>query len=123
MFSSSWESYKSALSKLKHNFQEFQLSNCGNENFMFWNVYLLEIFPILRDFELPVRKGDFNLYLAAIRRSLPLFFATGRSNYSRWGPLFYQDCLDLQRKFPDLYRHFKNGYFVCRMTNRSNSCI
>ena len=84
---------------------------------------MLEIFPILRDFELSVWKADFNMYIAAIRRSLPLFFATGRSNYSRWVPLFYQDCLDLQRKFPDLYRHFKNGHFVCRMTNRSNSCI
>ena len=70
-----------------------------------------------------VRKGDWDLFIDAVLRSLPLFFATGRSNYSRWGSLFYQDCLDLQRKFPDLYSHFTKGLFVCHLTKRGGSGI
>ena len=29
----------------------------------------------------------------------------------------------MQRKFPDLYRHFKKGNFVCYLTQRSTSGI
>lgn len=119
-----WETSKLSLINLKERFYEFCINNnCGNENFVYWNLFIHQIFPILRDHELSVRKGDWDLYVDSIQRSLPLFFVTGRSNYSRWGPFFYQDCLDLQRKFPMLYKHFKKGMFVCNMTQRSTSGI
>ena len=81
------------------------------------------MYPTLRDFELSVRKGDWDLFMSAVRRCLSLFFGTGRTNYSRWGPLFYQDCLDLQQKFPTLYKHFKKGFFVCHLSQRHASGI
>ena len=37
--------------------------------------------------------------------------------------VFQQALLDLQRKFPVLYRHFKEGNFVAKMTGRSASGI
>ena len=56
-----------------------------------------------------------------MERSLEIFFGTGKTNYSRYGALFYQDCLDVQRKF--LYKHFKDGNFVCYLSERKGSAI
>ena len=100
------ESSKSCASPLQKLFQEYQNTT---ENFVYWNIFLHNLFPTLRNFELSVRKGDWDLFLDAVLHSLPIFFATG--------------CLDLQRKFPGLYRHFKNGMFVCNLTERSTSGI
>ena len=88
-----------------------------------WNIFLQYLYPTLCDFELSVRKGDWDLFIAAVRRCLPIFFAMGRTNYRRWAPLFYQDCLDLQSKFPDLYQHSKKGFFVCYLTKRSTLVV
>ena len=106
-FVGAWESSKLSVSSLKQLFDEYKISNQSNENFRYWDIFLRDMYPTLRDFELSVRKGDWGLFLDAVQRSLPIFFATGRSNYSRWAPIFYQDCLDLHRQFPDIYRHFK----------------
>ena len=56
-----------------------------------------------------------------MERSLEIFFGTGKTNYSRYGALFYQDYLDVQRKF--LYKHFKDGNFVCYLSERKGSAI
>ena len=54
--------------------------------------------------------------MSSIQRSLPLFFGYGKTNYSRWGPIFYEDCMDLKRKFPLIYESFINGGFVVHRT-------
>lgn len=123
-FCNEWETMKSTVQPLHELFQEYKQSRKENENMVYWNIFTSYIYPILRDFELAVRKGDWTLFLSGVKRSLGLFFATGRTNYSRFGPLFYFDSLDLQRKFPQLYRHFKEQRnFVCRLTKRSTSGI
>ena len=43
--------------------------------------------------------------------------------YSRYSPLFIDDSLDLQRKFPNIYRHFMEGGFVCYLTDKQASGI
>ena len=70
-----------------------------------------------------VRKGDWKLFTNAVSRSLDIFSAAGKPNYGRYGMLFFEDIMDLQRKFPDIYRHFNAGGFVCNMTQRSGSGI
>ena len=70
-----------------------------------------------------VRIGDWELYVSAMRRAMALFFVFGRTNYSRWGPLHLQDCLDLQRKFPQIYKVFKDKGFVMYHTNRQGSAV
>ena len=123
MFIQSWEKSKITTSTLMKHFKEFQDSNEGNENFSYWNIFLHQMYPALRDFELSVRKGDWHLFMSAVRRCIPIFFATGRTNYSRWGTIFYQDALDLQRKFPELLKHYIDGGFVCYMSERATSGI
>ena len=122
-FESCWESYKVSLDRLHKAFLEFKGSNHGNENFLYWELFLKDMFPCARDFEVSVRTGNWELFLSAVERSLGIFFGTGKPNYSRYGALFYQDCLDVQRKFPALHKHFKDGNFVCYLSERKGSAI
>ena len=103
-FESCWESYKVSLDRLHKAFLEFKGSNHGNENFLYWELFMKDMFPCARDFEVSVRTGNWELFLSAVERSLGIFFGTGKPNYSRYGALFYQDCLDVQRKFPALHK-------------------
>ena len=49
---------------------------------------------------------------------MPLFFSFGRTNYCRWGTLFLEDCLDIQRKFPGIYRCFNDDGWVMYHTRQ-----
>ena len=118
-----WELLKTGLQDVKRSFEAFKESQRGNKNFEYWDMFLNFMFPCLRDFEVAVRTGNWDLFLSAVERSLFIFFGLGKHNYSRYGPLFYQDCLDIQRTFPEIYRHFKQGYFVCHMSTRYASGI
>ena len=122
-FQNAWEMATLSVQQLRSAFKSFKQSNNGNQNFEFWDIFLDFMYPCIRDFESSVRCGKWELFLSAIERSLVIFFATGRPNYSRYGTLFYQDCLDLQRKFPDIYKHYKDGMFVCYMSERHGSGI
>ncbi len=75
-FIQSWEKSKISTSNLLNHFKEFQDSNEGNENFRYWNVFLREMYPALRDFELSVRKGDWYLFVSAVLEDVfPLYFS------------------------------------------------
>ena len=92
-----------------------------NQNIQYWSLYIDEIYPVLRDYTHAVRIGDFNLYISAHRRAMSLFFVFGKTNYSRDGSLYLQDLLQLDRKFPDINRHFKQGGFVMYHTSKTGS--
>ena len=59
----------------------------------------------------------------AVQEVFPYFFAKGRTHYSRYSPLFLDDCMDLQRKFPEIYKHFLEGGFVCYLSDGQDSGI
>lgn len=122
-FTDAWERSKVSSNKLKESFLKFLLSCESNQNYQYWNYFQHELHPILRDFELAVRKGDWDLFVSAVGRSLNVFFGGSRPNYSRYGSIFYEDMLDLQRKFPMLLKHYKAGGFVCYMSENSTSGI
>ena len=81
-----------------------------NIEFAFWNKFLTELYPILRDLNWSHREGDW--LLSALERELPLFFSYNRTNYARWGSLYYENCLKLPTKFPEIYGEFQRGYHV-----------
>ena len=64
------------------------------------------------------RESNWDLHLSAVRRAIPIFFAFGRTNYSRWTPIYYEDCLNLKRDFPDIHTTFCGGDFVVHYTLR-----
>ena len=63
------------------------------------------------------------MYVSALRRVVPLFFAFGRTNYCRWTPIHYEECLTLQEKYPLLYSAFSQGDFVVHHTVRRASGV
>ena len=77
--------------------------------FLYWDTFLDSIYPVLRDLTRSQREGDWDLYLSAIQRALPLTFAFDRVNYKRWLPLYYEDCISLKSKFPLIYESFINS--------------
>ena len=49
-----------------------------------------------------------------------MFFILNRTNYSRWVPIYFEDCCNLEAKFPILHQSFCDGNFVVHHTNRRN---
>ena len=82
-----------------------------------------DMFSFLTNFEVSVRRGQWEEYVVQCIKSIPIFFAEGQSHYSRYSLLFIDDSLDLQRKFPAIYRHFMEGGFVYYLTNKLASGI
>ena len=77
----------------------------------------------LRNLTLSLREGDWNHYVAALKETLPLFFAFDRTNYSRWGAIFYEDCLKLPIDYPNIYSEYIKGNFVVNFTSRKGSSV
>ena len=61
------------------------------------------------------RECKCELYLLALKRAIPLFFAFDRRNSLCWTPLYY-DCLLLKEVFPDLYTGFMDGDFTVQFS-------
>ena len=94
-----------------------------SENFKYWSIFLDEIFPVLNDLTQSFCQSDWCKHLSAVRRAIPLFFAFGHTNYPRWAPLYYEECLNLQKTFPLIHKSFLNGDFVAHYTNRKGSGV
>ena len=85
--------------------------------------FLEEIIPVLRGLTRSHREENWKLHLSAVRRSLSLFFAFDRTNYCRWVPLYYEDCIALEKNFPAIYASFVQGGFVVRQTLKCGSGV
>ena len=94
-----------------------------SEQFKYWCLLLDEIVTILHGLTHSHHEGDWKLHISAVRRSLPLFFAFGRTNYSHWVPLYYEDCIALEKKFPRIYESFVESRFVVRQTAKCGSAV
>ena len=94
-----------------------------SEQFQYWNKFLEEIIPILRDLTRSHQEGNWKLHLSAVHRSLSLFFAFDRTNYCHWVPLYYEDCIALEKNFPAIYASFLQGGFVVRQTLKCGSGV
>ena len=60
-----------------------------NKHFRYWSIFLDELIPVINDLTLSFRESNWLLYLSALRRAMPLFFAFDWTNYSRWVQLYY----------------------------------
>ena len=94
-----------------------------SEQFKYWCLLLDEIMPMLRDLTSSHREGAWKLHISAVRRSLPLLFVYGKTNYCRRVPLYHEDCTALEKKFPRIYESFVEGGFVVRQTANCGSAV
>ena len=92
--------------------------NCS-EQFLYWDNFLSQIFPVIRDLTPSHREGYWQLYLSAIHRVLPLCFALDRMNYKGWLPLYYEDAVALKARFPNMHARFSTSDFTVKHRKRS----
>ena len=119
-----WEKCENEMNDFSVAFQEFKERGSNDSaQFCYWNTFLQDVAPILRDLTRSHREGDWELHLSAVRRALPLCFAFDRVNYKRWLPLYYEDCVALKGTFPSIYSSFITGGFVVKQTSRSGSAV
>ena len=72
----------------------------------------------------PHRNGEWLLHISAVEGAIKLFLAFDRTNFSRWVPLYLQDCLKLEQEFPLIYGEFmEKGSFVVRHTHQKCSAV
>ena len=94
-----------------------------SNSFNYWSIFIDSIVPVLRDLTHSFREKDWSLHLSAMQRAIPLFFSFDRTNYARWAPLYFDDCLKLEEKFPILYQKFMEGDFCVQQSTRASSAV
>ena len=70
-----------------------------------------------------LRKGNFLLYIDALTKIVPWFFALGHINYARWVPINLRDMVALKHAHPDIYGEFLKGKFTVKKTTHSFSAM
>ena len=90
--------------------------------FKFWSIILqveLEIMIYVRS----LRQGDFMLYIDALTKIAPRFFALGQTDYARWIPVHLRDMVALEDKHPDVFAEFMSGNFTVKKTTHAFSAL
>ena len=94
----------------------------ASPQFKFWSIILkleLEIMIYVRS----LRECDFKLYVDALTKIAPWFFALGHTNYARWIPVHLRDMVALEDKHPDVFAEFMAGNFTVKKTPHAFSAL
>ena len=83
-----------------------------------WVSYL-EVLRIARDLVAADRSGNWLDHLASVKACLPLFAASGHSNYLKSAYLYLQKMNDIPKTNPVVHRLFLNGLNVIRRTDKA----
>ena len=79
--------------------------------FKFWLLILQLELEVLA-FGRAIREGDFKLYVDALTKIVPWFFALDHTNYARWVPVYLRDMVALKEVHPKVFAEFVKGSFV-----------
>ena len=98
-------------------FNGFRKHGCEkSESFLYWEKFI-------NDLTSSFHEGDWNLRLSSIYRAIPLCFAFDHVNYKRWLPLYYEDCLALEQKYPEIHASFlKDDFAIQHSCKKSKYC-
>ena len=66
------------------------------------------------------REGDFKLYIDALTKIVPWFFALDHTNYARWIPLHLRDVCILKDIHPKVFAEFLKGDLVVKTQHRDS---
>ena len=112
-----WDLHEINMRKLINQFEPFTKdSGEKSAQFAFWHVFLNDAISVLIDLVRSNREADWDLHLSATCCAIPLFFFFNRTNYKRWVPLYFEDCMVIKSKFLELCDHFSEGKFVVHQT-------
>ena len=90
--------------------------------FHFWCI-ILQLELVVMIYVRSIREANFQLYIDALTKIVPWFFALGHTHYARWIPVHLRDMITLQDRHPDVYNQFLKGNFVVKKTTHSFSAI
>ena len=122
--SHNWDLHESNMRKLINQYETFTKdSGEKSAQFAFWHVFLNDVVSVLTKLVRSHREADWDLHLSATRCAIPLFFFFNRTNYKRWVLLYFEHCLAMKCKFPELWDQFSEGKFVFHQTKRKGSGI
>ena len=77
-----WNRCSGEISKFQEKFNEFRKHGCEkSESFLYWDKFINELAPVLRDLTISFREGDWNLHLSSVYWAIPLCFAFDCVNY------------------------------------------
>ena len=104
-------------------FEVFQKNGEKASNqFTLWNEFIKKIYPGLWDLTCSHRTGNWPLH-CTVHCALPLSFAFNRTNYKRWLPLYFEDCLSLPERYSSIHENFLQGEFVVKLTKLKGSAV
>lgn len=90
--------------------------------FQFWSIILqLELYVLI--FVRSIREANFQLYVQALAKIIPWFFALDHTHYARWTPIHLHDMISLEQSHPSVYAEFVKGKFVVKKSKRLFSAI
>ena len=64
------------------------------------------------------RTGSWENHLHAVCNAMPVFAAVGHYNYLKSAYLYIQEMSALEKKHPNVYKKFQDGFHVIRRTNK-----
>ncbi|VDI01473.1 Hypothetical predicted protein [Mytilus galloprovincialis] len=67
-----------------------------------------------------IREANFLLYIEALSKIIPWFFALDHTNYSRWLPIRLRDMLQLPKKNPETHKAILSGNPFCHQDRERN---
>ena len=62
-FASNWNKAKASLEEMSKRFREFRYSSEGNENYGYWNIFIDDMFSVLTNCEVSVRRGQWEEFV------------------------------------------------------------
>ena len=94
----------------------------SSSHVQFWSIILLlELLVMI--YLRSIREADFQLYVHALTKIAPWFFALDHTNYARWIPIHLRDMVSLQKTPPEVHSEFLKGNFVVNKLTHEFSAI
>jgi len=94
----------------------------ASPQFQFWHLVLqLELVVLI--YVRSIREANFLLYIEALSKIIPWFFALDHTHYSRWVPIHIRDMVSLKQLHPHVYAEFLKGNFVVKKSKRAFSAL
>ena len=87
----------------------------------FWSI-ILQLELLVMIYLQSTRKADFQLYVHALTKIAPWFFALDHTNYAGWIPIHLRNLVSLQKTHPEGHSEFLKGNFVLNKTTLRVLC-
>lgn len=115
--------YSKLQNNLQSDFEKFiDLRRSESELFKYWDnvIYMISL---VKDIVRADRERAWLLHVPTFRKIEPIFAALDRTNYLRWGSMYFEDMLKLDTTAPEVYGQFLKGKFSVRRSARCFSAV